>query len=77
MLFRSFDLGDTIGVRAWGAIWAAYISELTWTSTKDKPVGWTLKLGNLNALKDMDALLAENAETVRSVIGRISTFVGN
>ena len=74
---RDFDLGDTIGVRAWGAIWAAYISELTWTSTEDKPVGWTLKLGNLNALKDMDALLAENAETVRSVIGRISTFVGN
>lgn len=73
---RDFDLGDTVGVRAWGSIWAAYVSELTWTSTLGKPVGWRLKLGNLNALKDMDALLAASAETVRSVLGRSATFVG-
>lgn len=73
---RDFDLGDTVGVRAWGAVWAAYISELTWTSTKQQPVGWSIKLGNLNALKDMDELLAQNAETVRSVLGRAATFVG-
>lgn len=73
---RDFDLGDVVGVRAWGAIWAAYISELTWTSEPGHPVGWTIRLGNLAALADAEALLARNAENVRSVVGRISTFVG-
>lgn len=73
---RDFDLGDVVGINAWGAIWAAYISELTWTSDAGAQVGWTIKLGNLAALADPDALLARNAETVRGVISRISTFVG-
>ena len=74
---RDFDLGDVVGINAWGAIWAAYISELTWTSDPGVQVGWTIKLGNLAALADPDALLARNAETVRGVISRISTFVGS
>ena len=74
---RDFDLGDVVGINAWGAIWAAYVSELTWTSDAGVQVGWTIKLGNLAALADPDALLARNAETVRGVISRISTFVGS
>lgn len=74
---RDFDLGDVVGINAWGAIWAAYISELTWTSDAGAQVGWEIKLGNLAALADPDALLARNAETVRGVISRISTFVGS
>lgn len=73
---RDFDLGDVVGINAWGAIWAAYISELTWTSDAGAQVGWEIKLGNLAALADPDELLARNAETVRGVVGRISTFVG-
>ena len=73
---RDFDLGDVVGVRCWGAIWAAYISELTWTSDPGQQVGWTIKLGNLAALADPEALLAINAETMRSVIGRTATMVG-
>lgn len=72
---RDFDLGDVVGIRAWGAIWAAYISELTWTSTPGQPVGWTIRLGNLAALADPEALLAANASTVRAVVGRITTAV--
>lgn len=74
---RDFDLGDTVGIRAWGAIWAAYVSELPWTSTSTNPVGWQLSIGNLTELKNMDELLARNAESVRNVIGRLSTFVGS
>lgn len=74
---RDFDLGDTVGIRAWGAIWAAYVSELPWTSTSANPVGWQLSIGNLTELKNMDELLARNAESVRNVIGRLSTFVGS
>ena len=74
---RDFDLGDTVGIRAWGAIWAAYVSELPWTSTSANPVGWQLSMGNLTELKNMDELLARNAESVRNVIGRLSTFVGS
>lgn len=72
-----FDLGDTVGVRAWGVIWAAYVSELTWTSDEGAPVAWTVKLGNLSRLSDPEALLAANAETVRAVVGRLATEVGN
>lgn len=72
---RDFDLGDIVGVRAWGAIWAAYVSELTWTSEPGKPVGWTIKVGNLAHLGDMGELLAANAETVRAVVSRLATTV--
>ncbi|WP_293954915.1 hypothetical protein [uncultured Corynebacterium sp.] len=74
---RDFDLGDVVGIRAWGAIWAAYISELSWISAPGQAVGWRIRLGNLSALSDPEALLAANAETVRSVVGRISTSVSN
>ena len=74
---RDFDIGDVIGIKAWGAIWAAYVSELTWTSEPGEPVGWTISLGDYSKIADLDALLARNAESVRNVIGRLSTFVGN
>ena len=74
---RDFDIGDVIGIKAWGAIWAAYVSELTWTSEPGEPVGWTISLGDYSKIADLDALLARNAESVRNVIGRLSTFVGS
>ena len=74
---RDFDIGDVIGIKAWGAIWAAYVSELTWTSEPGEPIGWTISLGDYSKIADLDALLARNAESVRNVIGRLSTFVGN
>lgn len=73
---RDFDLGDVVGVKAWGAIWAAYISELTWTSEPGRQIGWTIRLGNLAALANPDELLAHSAETVKGVISRWSTMVG-
>lgn len=74
---RDFDIGDVVGIRAWGAIWAAYISELSWTSEPGQAVGWRIRLGNLSALSDPEALLAANAETVRSVVARLATAVDN
>lgn len=74
---RDFDLGDVVGVRAWGAIWAAYISELSWVSEPGRAVGWRIRLGNLSALADPEALLAANAATVRSVVGRLTTSVSS
>ena len=72
---RDFDLGDVAGVRCWGVIWAAYVSELSWTSEPGRPVGWKVTLGNFSALLDPEALLAANAGTVRSIIGRLATLV--
>lgn len=74
---RDFDIGDTVGIRAWGAIWAAYISELTWTSEPGSQVGWVIRLGNLDALSDVDTLQAINASRVNAVVGRLATFVGS
>ncbi|MCK2200474.1 siphovirus ReqiPepy6 Gp37-like family protein [Corynebacterium callunae] len=73
---RDFDLGDVVGVKCWGVIWAAYISELTWTSEPGKQIGWKVSLGNFSALADPDALQAINSGRVAAVIGRASTFVG-
>ena len=46
-------------------------------SEPGEPVGWTISLGDYSKIADLDALLARNAESVRNVIGRLSTFVGN
>lgn len=73
---RDFRLGDIVGVRAWGIIWAAVVTEMTWTSKPGEPVGLTMKLGNLAAMADMDELMAVNAETIRGVLGRVATLVG-
>lgn len=70
---RDFDLGDVVGISCWGAVWAAYVSELTWTSEVGEPVGWTISLGDLAKLADVDELLAKNAEAVNGVISRFST----
>lgn len=72
---RDFDIGDTVGIRAYGATWAAYLSELTWVSERGRKIGWKLSIGSLTELKDMDELMAANAETVRGVIGRLATYV--
>ncbi len=74
---RDFDLGDVVGIRCWGAIWAAYVSELTWTSEVGEPIGWTISLGDLSKLADTDELLAKNAETINGVVSRAATFVGS
>lgn len=74
---RDFSLGDTAGIRAWGVTWGAYLSEHTWISTPGNRRGTQVALGNLTELKDMDELLAQNSETVRGVISRLSTFVEN
>ena len=72
---RDFDVGDLVGVRAWGVVWAAVVSEMTWTSRPGEPDGLVLKLGNMESLADAEALLARNAEAVRSVLGRLATAV--
>ena len=58
-------------------LFRSYVSELTWTSEPGEPVGWTISLGDYSKIADLDALLARNAESVRGVVGRLSTFVGN
>lgn len=74
---RDFNLGDNVGVRAWGQVWAGYISELTWTSEPGKYVGWTIKVGNLASLRNPAEMQAIHAETIRAVIGRMATFVSS
>ena len=69
---RDFDLGDTIGVTAWGVVYAAYVSELTWTSEPGTPVGWEISLGNLAALANPEELFAQNLAQVRAVIARLN-----
>lgn len=69
---RDFDLGDTIGFLSWGVMYAAYVSELTWTSEPGRPVGWKLVVGDLAALQNPEALFASNLEQVRAVIGRLN-----
>ncbi|WP_276652480.1 hypothetical protein [Corynebacterium vitaeruminis] len=74
---RDFEIGDTIGFVAWGQVWAAYVSEITWTSSPGEPVGFELKLGNPKDLKDPVALLQQSAEATRSVLSRLATEVSN
>lgn len=72
---RDFAVGDLVGVRAWGVVWAAIVTELTWTSKPGEPAGVSMKLGDLESLANAEELLAANAESVRSVLGRIATAV--
>lgn len=74
---RDFEIGDTVGITAWGQVWAAYLSDLTWTSEPGEPVAFTLRLGDLAAIKDPEALFQQNVEVVRGVISRLSTAVNN
>ena len=73
---RDFDLGDTIGVTAWGAVWAAYVSGLTWTSKPGNEVGWTLRIGNYSLLASPGELYQANKENIRAVIGRLAVTKG-
>ena len=73
---RDFDLGDTIGVTAWGVVWAAYVSGLTWTSKPGQEVGWQLRIGDYASLASPGELYQANKENVRAVIGRLAVTKG-
>ena len=73
---RDFDLGDTIGVTAWGVVWAAYVSGLTWTSKPGNEVGWQLRIGDYASLASPGELYQANKENVRAVIGRLAVTKG-
>ena len=73
---RDFDLGDTIGVTAWGVVWAAYVSGLTWTSKPGNEVGWTLRIGDYSSLASPGELYQANKENIRAVIGRLAVTKG-
>lgn len=73
---RDFDLGDTIGITAWGVVWAAYVSGLTWTSKPGNEVGWTLRIGDYSSLASPGELYQANKENVRAVIGRLAVTKG-
>ena len=73
---RDFDLGDTIGITAWGVVWAAYVSGLTWTSKPGNEVGWQLRIGDYSSLASPGELYQANKENVRAVIGRLAVTKG-
>lgn len=73
---RDFDLGDTIGITAWGVVWAAYVSGLTWTSKPGNEVGWTLRIGDYSSLASPGELYQANKENIRAVIGRLAVTKG-
>lgn len=73
---RDFDLGDTIGATAWGVVWAAYVSGLTWTSKPGSQVGWTIRIGDYSSLASPGELYQANKENVRAVIGRLAVTKG-
>lgn len=73
---RDFDLGDTIGATAWGVVWAAYVSGLTWTSKPGSQVGWTIRIGDYSALASPGELYQANKENVRAVLGRLAVTKG-
>lgn len=74
---RDYDLGDTIGVTAWGVVWAAYVSGLTWTSKPGEQVGWTIRIGDYASLSSPGELYQQNKENIRAVIGRLSVTKGS
>ena len=73
---RDFDLGDTIGATAWGVVWAAYVSGLTWTSKPGSQVGWTIRIGDYSSLASPGELYQANKENVRAVLGRLAVTKG-
>lgn len=73
---RDFDLGDTIGITAWGVVWAAYVSGLTWTSKPGQEVGWQLRIGDYASLASPGELYQANKENIRAVIGRLAVTKG-
>lgn len=73
---RDFDLGDTIGVTAWGVVWAAYVSGLTWTSKPGNEVGWQLRIGDYSSLASPGELYQANKENIRAVLGRLAVTKG-
>ncbi|WP_313548335.1 hypothetical protein [Corynebacterium sp.] len=74
---RDYEIGDTIGFTAWERTWAAYVSGVDWTSDISDPVGFALRVGNLDALKDPEELLSLSIETIRAVTSRLATAVTN
>lgn len=72
---RDFQLGDTVGLGAWGEVWAAYVSAIEWTSAPGEPVGWSITLGDLRPVADPEALFASNVETIRGRLSRLTSTV--
>ena len=72
---RDFRVGDTIGIGAWGEVWAAYVSAIEWTSAPGEPVGYTVVVGDLRQVVDPEALFASNVETIRGRLARLTATV--
>ena len=72
---RDFRVGDTIGIGAWGEVWAAYVSAIEWTSAPGEPVGYTVVVGDLRQVADPEALFASNVETIRGRLARLTATV--
>ena len=70
-----FHLGDTVGVRAWGMIFAAYVSSLTDVGEPGQS-RWEITLGDVRSLRNPTELLAKNAESVSAIVSRIQTASG-
>ena len=70
---RDFQLGDTVGLGAWGEIWAAYVSSIEWTSAPGEPVGYSVTLGDLRQVQDPEELFATNIETIRGRLSRLTS----
>ncbi|WP_235969873.1 hypothetical protein [Corynebacterium wankanglinii] len=72
---RDFQLGDTVGLGAWGEVWAAYVSEITWTSSPGEPVGYEITLGDLRQVTSPEKLFASNVETIKSRLARLTSTI--
>lgn len=72
---RDFRVGDTIGIGAWGEVWAAYVSSIEWTSAPGEPVGYTVVVGDLRQVQDPEALFASSVETIRGRLSRLTATV--
>ncbi|WP_246815425.1 hypothetical protein [Corynebacterium sp. HMSC11D10] len=72
---RDFQLGDLVGIGAWGEVWAAYVSSIEWTSAPGEPVGFSIVVGDLRQVQDPEALFASNVETIRGRLSRLTATV--
>ncbi|APT92690.1 hypothetical protein CPHO_07045 [Corynebacterium phocae] len=74
---RDFTLGDTVGVAAWGRIWAGYISGLTWVLEPGGKLRTQLSIGDRSSIADLDAMFAINQEAVRAIFARLTTTISS
>ena len=72
---RDFQIGDTVGIGAWGEVWAAYVSSIEWTSSPGEPVGFSVVVGDIRQVQDPEALFASNMETIKGRLSRLTATV--